>query len=275
MSNEKVVRVGNTSIGKGEMLAVIAGPCVIESLDHCLMMAERLRDIARRLEIPFVFKSSFDKANRTSIESYRGPGMEKGLEILEKVRTSLGIPVTTDFHIPSQAKEVGETVDLIQVPAFLCRQTDMLVAAGRTGKPVNVKKGQFLAPWDVTNIVEKVHSTGNRRVMLTERGTSFGYNRLVVDMAGIAEMLNYGFPVVFDGTHSVQLPGGMGKSTGGRREMVEPLCLAACAVGVDALFLEVHNDPDKAPSDGPNMVPLDKLEKMLMKCLRTWEAANA
>ncbi len=269
------VKVGPVEIGPGRPLALVAGPCVIESRDHALFTAERILETARKLGIPFVYKSSYDKANRTSIRSERGPGMEKGLEILLAVREALGIPVTTDFHLPSQAKPAAEVVDLLQVPAFLCRQTDMITAAAKTGKPVNIKKGQFLAPWDARPVLEKAREAGAAGVLLTERGTSFGYNRLVVDMAGIAELLAMDAPVVFDGTHSVQLPGGLGSSTGGRREMVPPLCRAAVAVGVDALFLETHQDPDHAPSDGPNMLPLVRLEPLLRDCLAIREALSS
>ncbi len=268
------VKVGPVEIGPGGSLALVAGPCVIEGRDHALFTAERILETARKLSIPFVYKSSFDKANRTSIRSERGPGMEKGLEILFAVKEALGVPVTTDFHVPSQAKPAAEVVDLLQVPAFLCRQTDMILAAAETGKPVNIKKGQFLAPWDTRPVLEKAREAGAAGVLLTERGTSFGYNRLVVDMAGIAELLTMDAPVVFDGTHSVQLPGGLGSSTGGRREMVPPLCRAAVAVGVDALFLETHQDPDRAPSDGPNMLPLDRLEPLLRDCLAIREALS-
>ncbi len=268
------VRVGSFEIGPGRPLALIAGPCVIEDRDHALFTAEKLQAITERLGIPFVYKSSFDKANRTSIHSARGPGMEKGLEILMEVKKALGLPVTTDFHIPSQARPAAEVVDLLQVPAFLCRQTDMILAAAETGRPVNVKKGQFLAPWDAGPILEKAREAGARGILLTERGTTFGYNRLVVDMAGIAELLSLEAPLVFDGTHSVQLPGGLGSSTGGRREMVLPLCRAAVATGVDALFLEAHQDPDHAPSDGPNMLALDQVEPLLRECLAIREALS-
>ncbi len=279
MTNHKtrragIVRVGPVEIGPGRPLALIAGPCVIESRDHALFTAERILETARRLGVPFVYKSSFDKANRTSIRSERGPGLEKGLEILQAVKDTLGVPVTTDFHLPSQAEGAAQVVDLLQVPAFLCRQTDMILAAARTGRPVNIKKGQFLAPWDMKPVLEKAREARAEGVLLTERGTSFGYNRLVVDMAGIAELLDLDAPVVFDGTHSVQLPGGLGSATGGRREMVPPLCRAAVAVGVDALFLETHQDPDQAPSDGPNMLPLESLEPLLRSCLAIREALS-
>jgi len=272
MKPKTKIKIGDIEIGKGKPLALIAGPCVIETLDHALYMAEEIKKITDSLNIPYIFKSSFDKANRTSIKSFRGPGLEEGLKILESVKQKIGIPITTDFHTPDQASIVGEIVDLVQIPAFLCRQTDMLIEAGKTGKPVNIKKGQFIAPWDIYPAVEKILSTGNNQIAVTERGTTFGYNRLIVDFAGIAYMLKYGLPIIFDGTHSVQLPGGLGNATGGRREMVEPLCLAAVAVGVDAIFLEVHNDPDKAPSDGPNMVPLHDLKALLLKCKKIWES---
>lgn len=268
------VEVGPLEIGPGNPLALIAGPCVIESRDHALFTAERILETTRALGVPFIYKSSFDKANRTSIHSERGPGLEKGLEILRAVKETLGVPVTTDFHLPSQAEPAAEVVDLLQVPAFLCRQTDMILAAAGTGKPVNIKKGQFLAPWDMRPVLEKAREAGAKGVLLTERGTSFGYNRLVVDMAGIAELLTLDAPVVFDGTHSVQLPGGLGSATGGRREMVPPLCRAAVSVGADALFLETHQDPDHAPSDGPNMLPLDRLRPLLRTCLALREALS-
>jgi 2-dehydro-3-deoxyphosphooctonate aldolase (KDO 8-P synthase) len=254
------------SIGDGS-LALIAGPCVIESEQHVQMLSTAIAEIAARLNIPYVFKASFDKANRSSVKSYRGPGLKEGLRILKGVRDG-GIPVLTDIHESSQAEPVAEAVDILQIPAFLCRQTDLLVAAGRTGRVVNVKKAQFVAPADIRLAAEKVASTGNNNVILTERGTSFGYNNLVVDMRGLAIMRGFGWPVVFDATHSVQLPGAAGTASGGQPEYIEPLASAAVAVGVDAVFIEVHEAPERALSDGANALRLDKLEALLTKLLR-------
>ncbi len=251
---------------------LMAGPCVIESEEMALEEARELKRIAEGFDVDFYFKASFDKANRTSVTSFRGPGIVRGLEILENVKNQVGVKIVTDIHEPWQAKEAATVVDIIQIPAFLCRQTDLLIAAGETGKTINVKKAQFLAPQDMKNVVLKLESTGNRNIMLCERGTSFGYNRLVVDMSGIYEMKKFGYPVVFDATHSVQMPGGNGSSTGGNREYVEPLAKAAVAVGADALFFEVHPDPDKALSDGPNMVRLDQFEELLKRVMRVRNA---
>lgn len=256
------------------MFKLIAGPCVIESEENVMLVAKKIKEITDKLDIPFVFKSSFDKANRTSINSFRGPGLEEGLRILNKVKTELNLKVTTDIHEPYQAEEVAKVVDIIQIPAFLCRQTDLLVAAAKTGKTVNVKKAQFLAPWDMKNVVGKLEESGNRDIMLCERGTSFGYNNLVVDMTGLVEMKKFGYPVVFDATHSVQKPGGKGNCTGGNREYVEYLAKAAIAVGADAIFMEVHPDPDNALSDGPNMVKLDELEEILVKLKKVYQAVH-
>lgn len=257
-----------------EDMIVIAGPCVIESEDMIMQMAERLKDIADRLEIDYYFKASFDKANRTSISSYRGPGIEEGIRILQKVKETYGLKIATDIHEPWQAEKVAKVADIIQIPAFLCRQTDLLVAAAKTGKKINVKKAQFLAPWDMKNVVQKLEESGNSDIMLCERGTSFGYNTLVVDMTGICEMKKLGYPVVMDATHSVQKPGGQGSSTGGNREYVEPLAKAAVAAGADALFFEVHPNPDKALSDGPNMVRLNEFEEMLKRIMKVYRAVN-
>lgn len=246
---------------------VIAGPCVIESENLVLGVAEKLKEIEKKLGIRIVFKSSFDKANRTSIDSFRGPGIQEGLDILKKVKDIYGFDICTDIHETWQAERVAEVADIIQIPAFLCRQTDLIIAAAKTNKTVNVKKGQFLAPWDMKNIVEKIEAIGNKNIMLTERGTCFGYNNLVVDMTGLVELKKFGYPVVFDATHSVQKPGG-GKTTSGNREYVEPLAKAAVAVGADILFFETHPDPDHALSDGPNMVTLEQLELILNKVLR-------
>jgi len=256
------------------MFKLIAGPCVIESEENVMLVAKKIKEITDKLDIPFVFKSSFDKANRTSINSFRGPGLEEGLRILNKVKTELNLNVTTDIHEPYQAEEVAKVVDIIQIPAFLCRQTDLLVAAAKTGKTVNVKKAQFLAPWDMKNVVGKIEESGNRDIMLCERGTSFGYNNLVVDMTGLVEMKKFGYPVVFDATHSVQKPGGKGNCTGGNREYVEYLAKAAISVGADAIFMEVHPDPDNALSDGPNMVKLDELEEILVKLKKVYQAVH-
>lgn len=256
------------------MFKLIAGPCVIESEENVMLVAKKIKEITDKLDIPFVFKSSFDKANRTSINSFRGPGLEEGLRILNKVKTELNLNVTTDIHEPYQAEEVAKVVDIIQIPAFLCRQTDLLVAAAKTGKTVNVKKAQFLAPWDMKNVVGKLEESGNTDIMLCERGTSFGYNNLVVDMTGLVEMKKFGYPVVFDATHSVQKPGGKGNCTGGNREYVEYLAKAAISVGADAIFMEVHPDPDNALSDGPNMVKLDELEEILVKLKKVYQAVH-
>ena len=245
-------------------LTLIAGPCVIESEELVMNTAKTLKEITDRLGIDFYFKASFDKANRTSLHSFRGPGLEKGLEILEKVKNTYNLKIATDIHEPSQAEPVSKVADIIQIPAFLCRQTDLLVAAAKTGKIINVKKAQFLAPWDMKNVIAKLVESGNSNIFICERGTSFGYNTLVVDMTGMLEMKKFGYPVVFDATHSVQKPGGNGTSTGGNREYVEYLAKAAVAIGVDKLFMEVHPDPDHALSDGPNMVRLSDLEQILV-----------
>lgn len=256
------------------MFKLIAGPCVIESEEMVMSIAEKMKSITERLGIPYTFKASFDKANRTSINGKRGPGIEEGLRILEKVKTTFDLPVATDIHEPWQAEPVGKVCDIVQIPAFLCRQTDLLVAAAKTGKCINIKKAQFLAPWDMANCAQKVEQSGNSNIMLCERGTSFGYNNLVVDMTGLVEMKKLGYPVIFDATHSVQKPGGKGTSTGGNREYVEYLAKAAIAVGVDGLFMETHPSPDNAWSDGPNMVVLDKMEAMLEKLIKVYEAVN-
>ena len=256
------------------MFQLIAGPCVIESEEMVLSIAGQMKDITDRLGIPYTFKASFDKANRTSLSSFRGPGIEEGLRILQKVKDTYGLPVCTDIHEAWQAAPAAEVADILQIPAFLCRQTDLLVAAAKTGKCVNIKKAQFLAAWDMKNCVEKVRQIGNDNVMLCERGTSFGYNTLVVDMTGLRVMKDMGVPVIFDATHSVQKPGGNGTSSGGNREYVEYLAKAAMAVGVDGLFLEVHPDPEHAKSDGPNMVPLGQVEELLRKLQKVWEAVQ-
>ena len=259
-------------VGDGSGLFLIAGPCVIESREMALRHAEALRDITATRGIHFCFKSSFDKANRTSVDSFRGPGLEAGLAVLEEVRREVGVPVLTDFHTPDQAAAVGAVVDILQIPAFLCRQTDLLVAAAKTGKAVNVKKGQFLAPDDMGHVVGKLRASGAGNVMLTERGSTFGYGNLVVDFRSLPIMRALGHPVVFDGTHSVQRPGGLGKTTGGDRTEVPHLVRAATAVGVDGFFLEVHEDPDKGLSDAPNMLRLDSLGDLLDQVLRIRDA---
>jgi len=259
----KKIIVGNAVFGDDAPLAFIAGPCVIENESETLKIAEKIKNISQNTNSNIVFKASFDKANRTSVQSYRGPGLDEGLKILAKVKQQIGMPVLTDIHLPEQAKPTAEVVDIIQIPAFLCRQTDILVAAGKTGLPVNIKKGQFMAPADMKQAVLKVNSTGNENVMLTERGASFGYNNLVVDMRGIEIMKQTGCPVVFDATHSVQIPGGQGTCSGGDRQFVPLLAKAAVAAGANAVFLEVHPEPDKALCDGANSWPLDKLETLI------------
>jgi 2-dehydro-3-deoxyphosphooctonate aldolase (KDO 8-P synthase) len=267
--------VGPHRCGPGEPLLVIAGPCVMENERLCLHVAESLAAIAAVLPIRCVFKASFDKANRTSAGAFRGPGLDEGLAILDKVRAATGLPVTTDMHLPDQAAAIGAVCDLIQIPAFLCRQTDLLLAAAATGKAVNVKKGQFVAPGDMKHPVAKLLAGGCQDVMLCERGTFFGYGRLVNDFTGLPVMRSFGVPVIFDATHSVQQPASLGDATGGDRTLVEPLARAAVAVGVDGLFLETHPDPDSSPSDGPNMVPLDRLRGVLERVLRIHEARLA
>jgi len=257
------VAVGAINIGGGGSFAFIGGTCTIEGRDSALRHAAAIRKITDDLSIPFVYKSSFDKANRTSVGSPRGPGLEEGLAILAEVKREIGVPVVTDIHEIGQVEAVAEVVDLLQIPAFLCRQTDLLIAAARSAKPLNIKKGQFLAPWDVAPILEKVTSTGNHNIMITERGVSFGYNNLVSDMRGLAFMADLGYPLVFDAGHSAQLPGGQGGSSGGQRQFIAPLARAAIAVGVDAIFLEAHEDPDRALSDGPNSYKLDELKDLL------------
>ena len=249
--------------GDGAPLALIAGPCVIESETHALRMARALSKIARERGIPYVFKSSFDKANRSSMESFRGPGLREGLRILKAVKSEVGVPVLADIHEPGQAEEAAGVLDVIQIPAFLCRQTDLLVAAGRTGQPVNIKKGQFLSPWEMRHAIDKVRSAGNEKVMVTERGTTFGYQNLVVDFRSLAVLRGFGYPVIMDATHSVQHPGGLGDRSGGDAEFIPVLARAASAVGIDALFCEVHDDPKAAKSDGPNSLPLDALDRLL------------
>lgn len=253
---------------------LIAGPCVIESEENVFLIANRVKRIAKKFDLDYYFKASFDKANRSSGSRYRGPGIDEGLRILHKVKDEVGVKIVTDIHEPWQADKVAKVADIIQIPAFLCRQTDLLIAAGKTGKIINVKKAQFLAPWDMAWVVDKLEKTGNHNIMLCERGTSFGYNTLVVDMTGIYEMKKMGYPVVMDATHSVQKPGGKGYESDGNREYVEPLAKAAVAAGADALFFEVHPDPDNALSDGPNMVALDEFEGILERVVKVYDAVH-
>lgn len=257
------INIANTKLGGNNPLLIIAGPCVIESEDVVFYTAERLKEICNKFNFPLLFKSSYDKANRTSLSSFRGPGLEKGLRVLSDVRGRFGIPVISDVHSLEEVRPAAEVLDALQIPAFLCRQTDLILSASNTGKPVNIKKGQFLAPWDIKNIIDKFISTGNRNLFITERGTSFGYNNLVVDFRGLSIMRFFGYPVIFDITHSLQLPGGLGSSSGGQREFAEPLSRAAVAAGVDGLFMEVHPDPEKALCDGPNMIPIDDVSDFL------------
>ena len=267
----KEVKVGDIKIGGSNPLAFIAGPCVIENEKSTLKAAERLKEYSEKENIPLIFKSSYDKANRTSVDSFRGPGIEEGLKILSRVKKDVGLPVISDIHSEGEVYAAAEVLDVLQIPAFLSRQTDIIIAASKTGKPVNIKKGQFLAPGDVKNIIEKVRSAGNEKILITERGASFGYNNLVVDMRSIPIMQAFGFPVIYDATHSVQLPGGQGSSSGGQREFIVPLSRAAVSAGCDAVFMEVHEDPDRAPCDGPNMLQIDEftvVAKQLMEINR-------
>jgi 2-dehydro-3-deoxyphosphooctonate aldolase (KDO 8-P synthase) len=261
----RTVQVGPATFGGGNPYVLIAGPCVIEDARHTLFMAEQLKAIAEDVGVPLVFKASFDKANRTSVDSFRGPGLAEGLRVLAEVRQRFNLPVTTDVHETHQVDAVAAVIDLIQIPAFLCRQTDLILASAKTGKPVNIKKGQFLAPWDMMHTVEKAMSTGNRSVLVTERGTSFGYNNLVVDIRSFSILRESGCPVVFDVTHSLQLPGGEGKSSGGESRFISELASAGVAAGVDGIFMEVHDRPEHARSDGPNSCPLDRLGPVLRR----------
>jgi len=262
-------------IGNNKPLTILAGPCAMESRDHALMTAEKLKKISENVGLNIVYKSSYDKANRTSIHSPRGIGLYEALPIFEEIRSEIGLPCLTDTHTVEQAQLVGEVVDMLQIPAFLCRQTDILVAAAKTGKVINVKKGQFLAPWDMKNVLHKVIEAGNSNVMACERGASFGYNTLVTDFRSLPIMKSFGSPVVFDATHSVQQPGGQGGTSGGQREFVPPLARAAASIGVAAMFMETHPDPDKAPSDGPNMIPMDQFEDLLRDIKRFDDLAKA
>jgi 2-dehydro-3-deoxyphosphooctonate aldolase (KDO 8-P synthase) len=274
MGMRREVTVGSVRIGGDRPLVFIGGTCMIESRDSALRHAAALRAMTDRLGVGFIYKSSFDKANRTSLHAARGPGLEAGLRILDEVKREVGVPVVTDVHEASQAAAVAEVADLLQTPAFLCRQTDYLLAVAAAGKPVNLKKGQFLAPWDVGPLLEKVASTGNRQLLVTERGASFGYNNLVADMRSLAVLAGFGYPVVYDAGHSVQLPGGQGAASGGQRQFIRPLARAAVAVGIDAVFLETHEDPDRALSDGPNSYPLSELPALLAELVRIDDAAQ-
>jgi 2-dehydro-3-deoxyphosphooctonate aldolase (KDO 8-P synthase) len=265
MSLTREITLGTLRLGAENPLFLIAGPCVIESEIHALVMAEKIAKIAADARMPYIFKASYDKANRSSLKGFRGPGLKEGLRILGRIKSELKLPILTDIHEPSQAEPAAEVCDVLQIPAFLARQTDLLIAAGKTGRVINVKKGQFLSPWDMGNVTEKVASTGNTKIILTERGSSFGYQNLVVDMRSFPIMQRTGYPVVFDVTHSVQLPGGQGQSSGGQPQFIEPLARAGVAAGVDGIFLETHDNPAKALSDGPNALPLQQLLPMLLK----------
>jgi 2-dehydro-3-deoxyphosphooctonate aldolase (KDO 8-P synthase) len=268
---DKIITVGNIAIGGANPFALITGPCQLENRDHAFMMAEKIAEACAKSDTQFIFKASYDKANRSSINTQRGLGIEEGLRILSDIRAAFGCPILTDVHEAAQCQTAAGVVDILQIPAFLCRQTDLLLAAGKTGRAINVKKGQFLAPWDMQNVADKIASTGNDRILLCDRGTSFGYNTLVSDFRGLPIMANTGYPVVFDATHSVQQPGGQGNTSGGQREFAPVLARAACAVGIAALFIETHQDPDTAPSDGPNMIPVDQMGD-LIKELRGFDA---
>jgi 2-dehydro-3-deoxyphosphooctonate aldolase (KDO 8-P synthase) len=275
MSVNKIVTVGPIEIANNKPFVLIAGPCAIESRDHAFEMSGALKELTKKLGLGLIYKSSYDKANRTSIFGARGLGMDKGLSILADVKKAMGIPVITDVHLPEHCKEAASVVDVLQIPAFLCRQTDLLVAAAKTGKAINVKKGQFLAPWDMENVAKKIAESGNTNVLLCERGASFGYNTLVSDMRALPIMAKTGYPVIYDATHSVQQPGGKGTSSGGDREMVPVLARAAVAVGVAGVFMEVHQDPDNAPSDGPNMVKLSEIPHVLEKLIQLDKIAKS
>jgi len=268
---DKIITVGNIAIGGANPFALITGPCQLENRDHAFMMAEKIAEACAKSGTQFIFKASYDKANRSSINTQRGLGIEEGLRILSDIRAAFGCPILTDVHEAAQCQTAAGVVDILQIPAFLCRQTDLLLAAGKTGRAINVKKGQFLAPWDMQNVADKIASTGNDRILLCDRGTSFGYNTLVSDFRGLPIMANTGYPVVFDATHSVQQPGGQGNTSGGQREFAPVLARAACAVGIAALFIETHQDPDTAPSDGPNMIPVDQMGDLIQE-LRGFDA---
>ena len=264
MKNYKI-KCSKFEIANDKPFTLIAGPCQLESENHAIKISSELKKITSKLKINLIYKTSFDKANRTSLKGKRGLGLEKSLPIFDKIRDKVGVPILTDVHTAEQCSKVAKHVDVLQIPAFLCRQTDLLIAAAKTGKIINVKKGQFLAPWDISNVIKKIEESGNKKILITERGSSFGYNTLVSDMRALPIMSKFGYPIVFDATHSVQQPGGMGEKSGGQREFVPHLSRAAIAVGVGAIFIETHEDPDNAPSDGPNMVPLNELENLLKK----------
>jgi 2-dehydro-3-deoxyphosphooctonate aldolase (KDO 8-P synthase) len=268
------IKIGSFTIGQGAPLALISGPCVIEDYETTREIAARLKEITGALNVPFIFKASYDKANRTSVSSYRGPGLDKGLKILSEIKKEFDIPVLSDIHRISEIPSAAQVLDVIQIPAFLCRQTDVISEVARSGKVVNIKKGPFLAPWDIANVVEKITTSGNRDILITERGTMFGYNNLVVDFRGFMIMRQTGYPVIFDATHSVQLPGGAGTSSGGQREYAPMLARAAVAAGVDGIFMEVHKDPDQALCDGPNSLKLDTIENLLSQLKSIHEAIN-
>jgi 2-dehydro-3-deoxyphosphooctonate aldolase (KDO 8-P synthase) len=279
MGTAREISLGSLRLGAGNPLFLIAGPCVIESEEHARMMAGKIARIADDADVPYIFKASYDKANRSSLKAFRGPGLKEGLRILKEIKKELKIPVLTDIHDVSQVKPAADVCDVLQIPAFLARQTDLLIAAGETGRVINIKKGQFLSPWDMDNVAEKVESTGNKKIILTERGTSFGYQNLVVDMRSFPVMQRTGYPVVFDVTHSVQLPGAQGVASGGQPQFIEPLARAAVAAGVDGIFLETHDNPASARSDGPNALPLAYLKPLLLKLkglnsvVRRWSAS--
>jgi 2-dehydro-3-deoxyphosphooctonate aldolase (KDO 8-P synthase) len=279
MSQPNALTLDSLVLGKGRPLFLVAGPCVIESETHARSMAERISSIAATVGVPYIFKASFDKANRSSVNAFRGPGLQEGLRILKKIKSDLNVPILTDIHEPSQAAPAAEAVDILQIPAFLARQTDLLVTAGKTGRIINVKKPQFVSPADMKNVIEKIESTGNKQIILTERGSSFGYQNLVVDFRGIPQMKKFGHPVIFDATHSVQLPGGQGHASGGQPEFIEPLARAAVAAGIDGIFIETHDNPPKALSDGANALPLDQLAALLKRLkelsalVQTWAGA--
>ena len=275
MTKMKDVQIGGLTLGNDRPLTVVAGPCQIETADHAQMIAGRMSEACAAVGAQYVFKASYDKANRTSLSGKRGLGIEAGLKVLEGVRRTLGVPVLTDIHDARQARAAAQVVDIIQIPAFLCRQTDLLLAAGETGAVVNIKKGQFLAPWDMANVASKVESTGNTRILLTERGVSFGYNTLVADMRSLPIMAKTGYPVIMDATHSVQQPGGLGGSSGGQREFAPAMARAAVSLGIAGVFIETHEDPDRAPSDGPNMIPLDDMPRLLATLMKLDAIAKA
>ncbi len=270
----KTIKVNDISVGGRSPLLIIAGPCVIEDKETTIYIARYLKELAQKLDFPLIFKASYDKANRTSINSFRGPGIINGLRILEQIKSELGLPILSDVHSTNEIKDAAGILDIIQIPAFLSRQTDFILEIAKTGKPVNIKKGQFLAPWDIRNVVEKITSTGNNKILITERGTMYGYNNLVVDFRGIQIMQDTGYPVIFDATHSIQLPGGGGNSSGGDRKFAPALAMAAVAAGADGIFMEVHPDPDRALCDGPNSLRLDSLNDLILKLKAIREAVS-